>query len=170
MNKMKYLGLAKANRNSYFKNIGAGKYQTNGTTQNLTTEERTALLLDKIAQKEAHKKMLETQSAETAPTVNATSKSKKYNLSAICTLANQINKKLKNLSTSFKKAWQLAKAGVIQSKISGVTFGNVQRALQRLTQYSPDNISVELIRQRNNEHDANAIGFMYQLKALKAIK
>ena len=46
---------------------------------------------------------------------------------AVATLANKINSKIKDLSRAFKKAWQIIKGKTIQSKVSGVTFGNTQK-------------------------------------------
>ena len=65
---------------------------------------------------------------------------------AVATLANKINGKIKNLSAAFKKAWAVIKGKTIQSKISGVTFGNTQKALSRLTKYAPEAVGVELVK------------------------
>jgi len=77
---------------------------------------------------------------------------------AVATLANKINRKIKNLSAAFKKAWAVIKGKTIQSKVSGVTFGNTQKALTRLARYNASDISVNLIRESSNEHDINAVG------------
>jgi hypothetical protein len=76
---------------------------------------------------------------------------------AVASLANKINGKIKNLSAAFKKAWAIIKGKVVTSRIAGVTFGNSQTVLQRLTRYNLQDINVELVRV-NNEHDVNAVG------------
>lgn len=81
-----------------------------------------------------------------------------YNLSAICKAANELVKKGYSKSESFKKAWEFAKNVV--SKVSGVTFGKRAAALERLTHYKPEQISVQLIREENNQFDNNAIAVM----------
>jgi len=86
---------------------------------------------------------------------------------AVATLANKINRKLKNLSASFKKAWAVIKGKTILSKVNGVSFGNSQTALQHLLKYEPQDIAVELIREPNNEHDENAVGVHVSAKDSK---
>ena len=88
----------------------------------------------------------------------------------VCTLANKINQKLKDLSASFKKAWQLIKNKVIQSKITGVTFGNTQKILSRLTRYTHKEVTAELIREPENKYDINAIAVTVSVKESKAVK
>jgi uncharacterized pyridoxal phosphate-containing UPF0001 family protein len=76
---------------------------------------------------------------------------------AVATLANKINKKLKNLSASFKKAWAVIKGQIISSKIAGVTFGDTQQILERLVTVDAEKVSVGLVREADNEFDTNAI-------------
>lgn len=78
-----------------------------------------------------------------------------YNLSAICKAANTLIKKGYTPSDAFKQAWKLAKK--IVSKVSGVSFGKRPAALERLTHYRPEQISVQLAREENNPFDGNAI-------------
>lgn len=68
---------------------------------------------------------------------------------AVATMANRINKKLNDLSAVFKKAWAIIK-GRIQSKVSGVTYGQSQKALYRLAKYNPEAVNVELIHESSN--------------------
>jgi hypothetical protein len=76
---------------------------------------------------------------------------------AVATLANQINKKIKNLSRAFKKAWATIKGETIQSKIAGVSFNDAQQVLERLTTVEAGKVTVGLVREADNEFDANAI-------------
>ena len=52
-------------------------------------------------------------------------------------------------------------------QVSGVTFGNNQKALEHLTKYNSGKISVELVRE-NNEHDANAVAVTISVNNSKA--
>jgi len=76
---------------------------------------------------------------------------------AVATLANRINKKAKNLSNSFKRAWQIIKGKSLITKVSGVTFGNRQKALKHLCRYTRERINVALIREYDNKFDNNAV-------------
>ena len=86
---------------------------------------------------------------------------------AVATLANRINKKYKNLSASFKKAWALVKGKAVSSKVSGVTYGKTQTALQHLIRYDTRDITAELIREPGNEYDDNAVGVHVSVKGSK---
>ena len=87
---------------------------------------------------------------------------------AVATLANRINKKLKNLSAAFKRAWAVIKGKTITSKVSGVTYGNTQTALARLTKYNVQDVNVELTRESDNKYDVNAVGVQVSVKGSKA--
>ena len=75
----------------------------------------------------------------------------------VTSMANRINKKINDLSTAFRRAWQIVKGRQLISKVSGVTFGTRQRALRKLEKYSADMINVTLEREANNAYDVNAI-------------
>jgi len=75
----------------------------------------------------------------------------------VATIANRLYKKLKNLSTAFKRAWQIVKGRELITKLAGVTFGNRQKALAKLQSYDAGMVNVSLVREANNEHDTNAI-------------
>ena len=62
-----------------------------------------------------------------------------------------------NRSQAFKKAWQLVKTAVVETKVAGVTVGKRQTALENLTKYDSELISVDLERDSANEYDRNAI-------------
>jgi len=76
---------------------------------------------------------------------------------AVATLANRINRKERNLSNSFKRAWQIIKGKSLITKVSGVTFGNRQKALKHLSRYTRERINVMLVREYNNRFDDNAV-------------
>ena len=77
----------------------------------------------------------------------------------VTTFANQIDRGMdcKDMPFAFKKAWELARAPSLTTKIAGVTYGNRQRALNRLGQYKPDEIKIELERDAGNAYDTKAI-------------
>jgi len=77
---------------------------------------------------------------------------------AVATLANRINRKLKDLSTAFKRAWLIVKGKSVLSKVTGVTYNGIQKALSRLTKYNPQAVSVELVREPKNQHDIYSVG------------
>jgi len=79
------------------------------------------------------------------------------NKSKVCVIANRLTKQGINRSTAFAKAWAIVKAETVDTKIAGVTVGRRQEALERLTQYDADRISVSLARETANEYDTNAV-------------
>lgn len=111
---------------------------------NLTREEKISL-----ARKILNSTNEEVKPAGVVQTVTETKRNKISKIRrSVVTLANKINSKLKNLSASFKKAWQIIKAGVIKSKIAGASFH--QKALQHLTRYNPQSVKTELVREASN--------------------
>jgi len=74
------------------------------------------------------------------------------------TIANAIYDTTENdLAASFKAAWAITKRGSLNTPVAGVTFGNRQRALNRLERYETENIAVTLERERGNAYDQNAV-------------
>lgn len=76
--------------------------------------------------------------------------------SIVMTMANRLFKAGMSRSTAMKKAWLLAKANTFGAKVTGVTFGSRQNALQKLTE-AGGTISITLKREPNNSHDKNAV-------------
>ena len=79
------------------------------------------------------------------------------NKSKVCIIANKLTKQGLTRSAAFRKAWQTVKAETIETKVAGVSYGNRQTALEHLKKYNSELISVNLERDRANEHDNNAI-------------
>lgn len=75
----------------------------------------------------------------------------------VATTANRLKKMGMSLSAAFKKAWELIKGKTITTKVKGVTFGNGQRALERLTHYQPEQIIIKLERELYNLYDGDAV-------------
>ena len=88
----------------------------------------------------------------------------------VTTMANRLVKMGLTLSTAFKKAWELVKGKTIVTKVKGVTFGNGQRVLERLTHYQPKQITVQLERELYNLYDSNAIAVNIGIKNKGIVK
>ena len=71
-------------------------------------------------------------------------------------VGNRLHTKGVSLSEALKRAWEIIKAG-ITTKVKGVTFGNAQRALERLTLYRSEDIIIRLKRDTANLYDCNAV-------------
>lgn len=72
-------------------------------------------------------------------------------------IASQISKLGFSRAEATKKAWELVKQPRIETKVSGVTFENRQKAINHLTRYSPEEIGISLERDRGNLYDRNAV-------------
>jgi hypothetical protein len=72
------------------------------------------------------------------------------------------NKLARNMDrrTAFVRAWAIVKAGALELVVRGVTFGNRQEALRRLTAYNPADVRVWLVPEPSNPADKNAVAVM----------
>ena len=77
--------------------------------------------------------------------------------SKVMTIANALVKQGVSRSAAMVRAWITVKLRAIQTKAAGVTHGNRQTLLERLTRYKPEDITVTLQREKNNAYDNNAI-------------
>ena len=75
----------------------------------------------------------------------------------VATIANRLNRKIKDLSAAFRQAWQIVKGKELVSRISGVTFGRRQEALKRFDRHEAASVNVSLEREAGNPHDTNAV-------------
>lgn len=82
----------------------------------------------------------------------------------VCIIANNFIRQGVNRSTAFKQSWKFIKTVVIQTRLTGVTFGKRQQALTNLKNYEAENISITLEREKNNEYDRNAISVKATVK------
>ncbi len=76
------------------------------------------------------------------------------------TIANALVKQGVSRSAAMVRAWITVKLRRMEVKAAGVTHGNRQTLLERLTRYKLDNITVTLRREQNNAHDCNAISIV----------
>ena len=74
-----------------------------------------------------------------------------------CIIANALVKQGYSRREAMIRAWITVKLRAIQTKAAGVTHGNRQTLIERLTRYSPEEITVQLQRERDNAHDKNAV-------------
>ena len=77
--------------------------------------------------------------------------------SAVTAIANHLVSCGYSRTNAFVKAWVLVKLDKISTKAVGVTFGNRQRALEHLARYSPERVTLHLVRDKRNTHDKNAV-------------
>ena len=77
--------------------------------------------------------------------------------SKVMTIANALVKQGVSRSAAMVRAWITVKLRRMEIKAVGVTHGNRQTRLERLTRYSADDITVTLQREQGNAHDSNAI-------------
>lgn len=78
------------------------------------------------------------------------------NRSIICKVANKLRKNGYTLSQAFRMAWKLAK-GKASAKVAGVTKERRQEAIEHLSRYNPEMVSLVLNRESDNHYDSNAI-------------
>ncbi len=80
------------------------------------------------------------------------------------TIANALVRQGVSRSEAMRRAWRTVKQRVIHTKTAGVTRGNRQTLLYRLTRYSADLISVTLRREPENAADKNAVQVIAAVK------
>jgi hypothetical protein len=90
------------------------------------------------------------------------------NKSAVCRIGNKIAAKTGDRKTAFETAWQIVKAGSVELKVAGVTFGTRQEALRRLAAYRPQDIHTVLVPE-NNPYDPNAIAVKVTVNGARGI-
>ena len=77
--------------------------------------------------------------------------------SKVMTIANALVKQGISRSAAMLRARRTVKQRVIHTKTAGVTRGNRQALLDRLTRYSAEDISITLNREPENTADRNAV-------------
>lgn len=77
--------------------------------------------------------------------------------SKVMSIANKLVAQGYNRANAMIKAWALVKMPQVITKAAGVTYGKRQKALEHLARYTPEQISIRLERERNNEFDRNAV-------------
>jgi len=83
---------------------------------------------------------------------------KKAKHSKVMTIANRLVSQGWSRAAAMIRAWAAVKLlPRLETKVAGVTYGNRQLALEHLTMYAPEAVSIRLERERDNEHDRNAV-------------
>lgn len=77
--------------------------------------------------------------------------------SKVMSIANKLVAQGYNRANAMIRAWALVKMPQVITKAAGVTYGKRQKALEHLARYAPEQISIRLERERNNEFDYNAV-------------
>lgn len=77
--------------------------------------------------------------------------------SKVMSIANKLVAQGYNRANAMIKAWALVKMPQVITKAAGVTYGKRQKALEHLARYAPEQISIRLERERDNEFDRNAV-------------
>ena len=83
--------------------------------------------------------------------------------SKVMTVANRLITQGYSRANAMVKAWILVKMPLVESRVAGVTFGNRQRAMERLAKYSAENITITLVREAGNAHDKNAVAVIAEV-------
>ncbi len=84
--------------------------------------------------------------------------------SKVMTIANRLVKQGYNRANAVSKAWALVKMPQLLTKVSGVTFGKRQTAIEHLTHYRPQDIRISLCRDKNNTADKNAVAVIESVR------
>lgn len=84
--------------------------------------------------------------------------------SKVTTIANRLVGQGYTRSAAMRRAWELVKRGVLNSRVRGVTFGRSQEALSHLMRYAFSDISITLERDARNKTDSNAVAVIVTVK------
>jgi len=71
--------------------------------------------------------------------------------------------------SAFVKAWAIVKAGGLELAVRGVSFGNRQEALKRLSGYAPDQVRAVLVPEPSNPADPAAVAVMVGVQGGKGL-
>jgi len=80
------------------------------------------------------------------------------------TIANKLVTQGYNRANAMIKAWVLVKMPLVETKVSGVTFGNRQKAIERLAKYDAAQITIRLQREPDNAVDKNAVAVIAEVR------
>lgn len=84
----------------------------------------------------------------------------------VCAMANELKKAGYSLSEAFKKAWRRVKL-TMTIRAAGTTFENRQERLNFLKNFKPEDLTVTLEREADNQHDKNAIKITVHILLIK---
>jgi hypothetical protein len=79
--------------------------------------------------------------------------------SKVMSLGNRLSNRM-DRRAAFIKAWAIVKAGGLELAVKGVSFGNRQEALRRLSQYEPAQVRAFIVPEPENAADRRAAAVM----------
>ena len=85
---------------------------------------------------------------------------------AVCSIANELKKAGYSLSEAFKKAWRRVKL-TMTIRAAGTTFENRQERLNFLKNFKPEDLTVTLDREADNQRGSNAIRITVHILPIK---
>jgi hypothetical protein len=90
--------------------------------------------------------------------------------SKVMTLGNKLAPRMGgDRKVAFVEAWAIVKAGGLELAVKGVSFGNRQEALRRLTAYSPAQVRAVLVPEPANSADPAAVAVMVGVQGGKGL-
>ena len=84
--------------------------------------------------------------------------------SKVMTIANKLVTQGYNRANAMVKAWVLIKLPLVETKVAGVTFGNRQKAIERLAKYDAAQITIRLQRESDNAQDLNTVAVIAEVR------
>lgn len=84
---------------------------------------------------------------------------------AVCAMANELKKSGYSLSESFRRAWKWGKQSMT-IRVAGTTYENRQERLEFLKQFQPQDLTVTLEREPDNQYDSNIIQIVVHIRFL----
>lgn len=82
----------------------------------------------------------------------------------ICRMANNLIKEGYSRKSAMVHAWILVKLEQVRIRVSGVTRGMRQKALEHLRRYKAEDISIQLVHESSNPYDRNAVQVIATVK------
>ena len=79
-------------------------------------------------------------------------------------IANRLVKRGQVRACAMETAWRLVKAHALSTRVAGTSFDNRQNVLELIAKYNPADVSVELVRDRSNAFDSNAVAVTAAIK------
>jgi guanyl-specific ribonuclease Sa len=79
--------------------------------------------------------------------------------SKVMNLGNRLSSRM-DRHEAFVRAWVIVKSGGLELAVKGVSFGNRQEALRRLTTYAPDQVRAFIVPEPENSADRKAARVM----------
>jgi len=90
--------------------------------------------------------------------------------SKVVTLGNKLAPRMGgDRKAAFIRAWAIVKAGGLGLAVKGVSFGNRQEALKRLSGYAPDQVRAVLVPEPFNPADPVAVAVMVGVQGGKGL-